>query len=304
MSAIGLRRAQVYIFWRSNLDTHRINKLEGGSTLTKAGRDAHLSHFDATMRRELNAQYKLTSLSVKQAAKYFAACKDAGTSIRTLQNRAASLRAALKAEGREHFATTTMTNAALGISGGSRTGTHVPAAAGVSAQRVASLNGGAAAAAGLQRALGLRAREAVSAGGSLGSWQAALARGATHLSVVHGTKGGRPRDVRITDRAAVQKAVDAAAGIAQQQRGRIIDSKSLEGACKSYARAMEAVGFRGAEASHSLRYEWAREQFAHYRAGGDSESEALAKLSCDLGHGDGRGRYCKSVYLRGAPSDE
>jgi hypothetical protein len=281
------------------LQNFRINKLSGGSTLTKINRSSHLDHFDRVMRKELNSQYQLKSLSVSQASKYFEACKAQGTSIRTLQNRAASLRAALESEGRGHFATTLMTNAGLGISGGSRLGTHVPATPDVIKQRIAGMSGGAAAAAQLQKQLGLRAREAVSCGGSLQSWSNALSRGATHLSVVHGTKGGRPRDVRITgDRAALSAAIGNALSIAKKD-GQLVKSTSLGGACRSYGRALAAAGFKGAEASHSLRYAFAREQFAAYKSQGVDEREALAMLSQDLGHGDGRGTYCKAVYLRG-----
>ena len=61
---------------------------------------------------------------------------------------------------------------------------------------------------------------------------------------------------------------------------------------------MNGVGFKGSEASHSLRYQFAREQFAKYLEALGDKKEALAALSMDLGHGDGRGRYCEQVYLR------
>ena len=35
-----------------------------------------------------------------------------------------------------------------------------------------------------------------------------------------------------------------------------------------------------------------------YLADGIAMSEALARTSMDLGHGDGRGRWVKMVYLR------
>lgn len=81
--------------------------------------------------------------------------------------------------------------------------------------------------------------------------------------------------------------------------GRIIPSATIEAAFRAYQREMNKAGFKGSEASHSLRYHWAREQFlAHLQRLGDRR-EALAALSMDLGHGDGRGRYCAQVYLKG-----
>ncbi|MEE4486010.1 DNA-binding protein, partial [Serratia ficaria] len=59
-----------------------------------------------------------------------------------------------------------------------------------------------------------------------------------------------------------------------------------------------AVGLGGREASHSVRYAFAREQFKSYVEQGHTQAEARALTSIDLGHGDGRGRYVAMVYLR------
>ncbi|MGH8040453.1 MAG: hypothetical protein ACREPN_00220 [Rudaea sp.] len=56
--------------------------------------------------------------------------------------------------------------------------------------------------------------------------------------------------------------------------------------------------------THALRYAFAHDQYRRYRAEGFSNREALAALSKDLGHGDGRGRWVKSVYLRGMDKAE
>lgn len=52
--------------------------------------------------------------------------------------------------------------------------------------------------------------------------------------------------------------------------------------------------------SHAARYAFAQERVEAYRAQGYSEREARAAISQDLGHGDGRGRYIASVYVRSA----
>jgi hypothetical protein len=119
--------------------------------------------------------------------------------------------------------------------------------------------------------------------------------------VLHGTKGGRPRSISLLDQASKEKAlaaVQAAISVIEKQDGKLISSSTLEGANRAYQRAMNAAGFKGSEASHALRYAFAREQFAKYMEALDDKKEALAALSMDLGHGDGRGRYCAQVYLK------
>jgi hypothetical protein len=57
---------------------------------------------------------------------------------------------------------------------------------------------------------------------------------------------------------------------------------------------MYRLGIQG----HALRYAWAREHMDAYLAEGIPIGEAMARTSMDLGHGDGRGRWVKMVYLR------
>jgi hypothetical protein len=61
-----------------------------------------------------------------------------------------------------------------------------------------------------------------------------------------------------------------------------------------YRNAMHRLGVQG----HSLRYAFARERVEAYLQNGIPMAEALARTSMDLGHGDGRGRWVKMVYLR------
>jgi len=56
---------------------------------------------------------------------------------------------------------------------------------------------------------------------------------------------------------------------------------------------------RAGTQSHSARYAFAQERVRAYREQqGYSRREARAAASQDLGHGDGRGRYVASVYVR------
>ena len=76
--------------------------------------------------------------------------------------------------------------------------------------------------------------------------------------------------------------------------GRLAQGATLKQATTWYRNAMHRLGVQG----HALRYAWARERMDAYRADGIGTSEALARTSMDLGHGDGRGRWVKMVYLR------
>ena len=71
---------------------------------------------------------------------------------------------------------------------------------------------------------------------------------------------------------------------------------SLVAAVRACERASQAAGFE----THGLRRGWAVTQYHHYVAHGNDEKAALRLLSGDLGHGDGRGRWCFNNYLRGA----
>lgn len=76
---------------------------------------------------------------------------------------------------------------------------------------------GLAAALELARLMGLRSYEAVQSAQSLKTWKKAFERGDTRLTVVFGTKGGRPRETVILDTGAVRKALDNALDVAESR---------------------------------------------------------------------------------------
>jgi hypothetical protein len=100
-------------------------------------------------------------------------------------------------------------------------------------------------------------------------------------------------------RKTAEAAINYARQVAERQDGHLIASASLQGACKAYQRDLAGVGLSGSEAGHALRYTFARQQYERLIELGIERREALARLSLDLGHGDGRGRYVKQVYLKG-----
>lgn len=282
-----------------------IVKAAGGSTLTREGRSANLAATADDLRLGLNIQLKsFKGLKTQHLASLVSFWKEQGKSTRTIQNKLAHVRAALRCVDREKFADSTqVSNASLGAAGASRGGTHSVPSKDTLETRISTLPEGFQAAARLQQTLGLRAQEAIQSNQSLRRWEKQLEHG-QRVTVLHGTKGGRIRDVSLPSENARHKALEAVrAAITAMGRhgGQLVPSSSLEGANRSYQRAMNAVGFRGTEASHSLRYHFAQAQFWRYLEQGFERKEALSALSMDLGHGDGRGRYCAQVYLKGTP---
>ncbi|MDI8104181.1 integrase domain-containing protein, partial [Salmonella enterica subsp. enterica serovar Anatum] len=222
----------------------------------------------------------------------------------TLQNEMSAIRVILRQAGREKLADgDRISNRAVGIGGASRSGARRAIADGKyqTVQENARLKDpGLAAALELARLMGLRSQEAVRCPQSFKTWQQALARGETRLTVVFGTKGGRPRETVILDTIAVKKALENAINIAEQRNGRLIDKADLKSAMNYWRGQAGQLGLTGKNTPHSLRYAWAQDAIRHYLAQGFCKKEALAMVAMDLGHGDGRGRYVAQVYgLRG-----
>ena len=255
-----------------------------------------------TLRSEGRAVDRLENLKAKDVQFYISNQQNAGVSDRTLQNRMSHIRSALDAIGREQLARSEhLSSKALGIDGANRDGTHraltheeYSRALGAARE----FHSGFAACLQLQRELGLRQREAIQSVASLKTWQKALERGDS-VRISHGTKGGRMRDTMPVDSNRALEAVKTAIEASKEHQGRLISSKSLEGAARAYQRFCAEVGLKGELASHSLRYAYAQEKMAQnieYTSG--DRAEALALTSQELGHGDGRGTYVEQVYLR------
>ncbi len=104
---------------------------------------------------------------------------------------------------------------------------------------------GLAAALELSGLMGLRSQEAVQSVQSLKTWRQALDRGDTRLTVVFGTKGGRPRGTIILDAGAVKKALDNALAVSEDRHGRLIDKPDLKTAMKYWHSQASRLGLTG-----------------------------------------------------------
>lgn len=274
-----------------------------GSQKTMADRSQKLERLTEHLKENNFQINSLSQLKMKHIKSFIADRLEQGISIGTLQNDMAAIRHTLRAMGKAEMADhSQLSNQSLGISGRSRTGNKI-AISNEKFDKTTSLadqkDQGFSACLGLQRHLGLRAEEAIQASQSLATWAAKVEHAGQNpvsIQVIFGTKGGRVRHVVVkTDQA--RSAIRSAAKIASERpQSRLIDKPDLKSAYQYYSNMCRAVGLKGVNSSHSLRYAYAQECLRHYREQGFSEKEARALTSIELGHGDGRGRYVASVY--------
>ncbi|MFP1914364.1 integrase domain-containing protein [Lonsdalea quercina] len=272
----------------------------GGSYKTVNDRIHIVQRFSYHLRA-LNIQIqRVAQIKVRHIESYIHERLAQGVGKRTLQNEMASLRAVLQQAGRRQLAENErLTNNSLGLSGASRNGTReaiTPDHYRHVLETARMKDPGLAAVLELARVMGLRSQEAVQSVQSLKTWKQAVERGDTRLTVVFGTKGGRPRDTVILDTGAVRKALDNALAVAEGRNNRLINKPDLKSAMNYWHGQASRIGLTGTYSPHSLRYAWAQDAIRHYLAQGFSRKETLAMVAMDLGHGDGRGRYVAQVY--------
>ena len=290
-------------------DLKRIGYQLGGAHLTRQARDATFNTFARTMRELGYGIRAACQIGGKHLQAYVQQRTSQGVSTRTLANEVSHLRAVLVQINKQGLArNSAYSNQALGIGRGSRIGTKQPLSnASIHAfqERMIELGRpGAGAILELQRALGLREMEAIRAGQAetLARWQRELQERGS-LRVIEGTKGGRPREVHPADLDRAQAAVQCAQAVLEATGQQFLVT-CADGAVTTGLRQTLGVYrnlcHRAGIQSHGARYAFARERVEAYRDQGYSERDARAATSLDLGHGDGRGRYIASVYVRGA----
>ncbi|MDE1476107.1 integrase domain-containing protein [Xenorhabdus bovienii] len=288
--------------FRKEFITHA--RQAGGSFVTVADRERIARHFLDYLKNNGIKLRQMDSLKVKYIERYIAERKAHHINHRTLQNEMSVLRAILAQAGKHKLANPAnarLSNQALGIADMSRKGTKTaltPAAFREIFQQVEQKDRSVAAVMQLAYVLGLRTKEAVEAYKSLATWKKGLENGHTSVRVVFGTKGGRPRQTVILDRVALQHAIAYAERERAERGGKLIDKPTITQAINRYRYIVRSAGLSGNKAPHSMRYHFAQQSGAHYKAQGFSGQEVLALVSMDLGHGDGRGRYIRQVYYQ------
>jgi len=290
-------------------DLKRVGYQLGGSHLTRQARSATFSTFSSTMRQLGYGIHCASQIGGKHLQAFVGARVAEGMSARTCANEMSHLRAVLSQVGKQGLARNpAYSNAALGIERGVRIGTKQPlsdSAIQAFHDRMAELGRPSLGAVlELQRGLGLREAEAIRAGQSdtLSRWERELTERGS-VRVVEGTKGGRPRQVHPANLDRALTAIQHAQQALQASGQRYLVSRADGTAASNLKQAMAVyrnVCHRAGIQSHAARYAFAQERMEAYRTQGYSEREARVATSQDLGHGDGRGRYIASVYVRPA----
>lgn len=229
-------------------------------------------------------------------------------SARSLQNEASHLRRCLEGAGRQlgdiKQDKNAWSSARMGVPEGSRIGSRAAINPEVFKQAREKVSEGVRDCLDLQKELGLRREESVKAYKSLGEWSKALDLAKTEgrgvfLEVRYGTKTGRERTTWVPEERieAVQAVVCAV--LERTGGGPIIQAAGEKEAKAHYSNEIREAGLVGENSGHGLRRAFVHEQYRHYRDQGLNEAEALARVSRDLGHGDGRGRWVWNNYLCG-----
>lgn len=283
---------------KKTLVTH--SRRAGGAFKTVHDRMVIVSRFAEAMKQH-NIQIKeMAHIKTRHIELYIHERLEQGIGKRTLQNEMAAVRQTLREYGREKLAASPqLSNKALGIGNASRAGAKVPIPDELYQrvlQAASQKDEGLAITLRLSRELGLRSEEAVQSAQSLKTWNRELKDGKDRLTVIYGTKGGRPRQTLVLDRESLQQTISDALRIAEQCNGKLIDRPELKQAMTYWRNHTRRMGMTGKHSPHSLRYAWSQDAIRHYREQGYSEKEAQALTSMDLGHGDGRGRYVAYVY--------
>lgn len=219
-------------------------------------------------------------------------------SDRTVKNELAHARDILKEAGKDKIANSDRISNQQLVGQTSREPARQPPDSQTREQIIAAASerdAGVGAALRLQAEFGLRAQEAVQACKSLSTWESQLAAGKS-VTVVYGTKGGRPRETAPANRQSALQAVRQAQAVAQERGGKLVSKSTLSAAMSRFHNIAHQAGARGVHAPHSLRYVYTQAQVRQYQERGYSHHEARALTSQDLGHGDGRGRWVASVY--------
>lgn len=228
---------------------------------------------------------------------------------RSVQNEASHLRRAIAGSGRTigkiKDPNNNWSNQRLGVERATRVGGKAAMSLDFYLQNKNKLDKSIISLMELQEHIGLRRQEAIMAGPSLAEWVKEIQKSIEHgigafLTIRDGCKGGKMRSCWIfpINLNTTLKCISSALDI-YKSNGNIIQSINLKSAKKLYESKLRKVGFWGPNSSHSLRRLFAQRQIVLYRESGLCESAALIRLSNDLGHGDGRGRWVLNNYLLG-----
>jgi integrase len=266
---------------------------------TKTKKKMHTTFRSLQAHAKAKSYGKITpgTITAKQLRNFIAE-RLTQVSVRTVENAATHLRHALRGAGRADLAEQ-LTRADLKIPEATRIGSRQATDPAVLAAAYERATADERICIDLQRFAGMRQDEMIQSHKSVSLMLADLERGASHVTIRDGTKGGKLRDsyIPLDYRAPLLDALQRAQAVLAG-RQYLVDAKNGEAAARQVQRHYEKLGLKGANSSHSLRASFAVHSYRSYQSQGLTERAALANLSNDLGHGDGRGRWVFNNYLR------
>lgn len=279
----------------------------GGAGTTRKQRAHEIVNFVSFLRDHYQL-HDFDQIRTKHLQNYIASLTERGVTKRAAQNSAAHIRKTLRAAHPKRFLPMLklpeLSNAAIGIAGGSRKGTHVAIANDLLKALQEKLPPDLRLLSELQRVLGLRLKEAVCL-----TKKSELIRIRKELetgwgTVEAGTKGGRSRSIYFTPEQQgeilhIMADILQFMSIRRQSFLVISKGKSLKSAYDRARSQYGTAGLNGKIASHSLRYAWVRDRMAFFNALGIPPQSAKKLVALELGHGDSRARYVQMVYGRG-----
>lgn len=276
---------------------------KGGSTITLRATSNHMQIFSEYAAKNFKLM-KFDQVKPSHIHAFFDEIRD-GKSVGTLQNYAASLRSVLRLLGCKNVADSEhISNLELGISGRSRGGTHRA----ITQQEIddaisaaLKIDQGVSLLIELMNQFGLRIREAITSPKSLAMWLMALEKGSDYIDLIFGSKGGRPRRTRVFNKEEAVALIQRCIKYVNSNGGWLINRETREQALEFTYYTARKIGLTGEISPHSFRYAFAHRQFDCYLNLGFEEDVALAMLSEDLGHGNGRTTWVRRVYLKGHP---
>lgn len=271
---------------------------KGASTATKKKMRTTFRQLEKAAKDGRWGNIDPSTLTLKQLKSYIAS-REGKVTKRTVQNEAAHIRRALRGAGRVDFVDDKCGSKAIGVPSASRIGHGKVIDLAVLQVAMGKAREDTRAIILLSHAIGLRGREAIQSGESLREWKRSIAAGQP-VTVRYGTKGGRVRSVYLCPEkaAAAAEAVDAALEVLKKQ-AHLVDSSNLKAALATNHKRLKQIGIDGENSLHSLRRGFGMTQYDYYRNDLQlTDKVALQRLSNDLGHGDGRGRWVFNCYLR------
>lgn len=276
---------------------------KGGSTVTLRATSSHLERFVEYVAKNFKLM-KFDQVKPSHIHAFFDEIRD-GKSVGTLHNHAASLRSVFRLLRCKNLADSDhISNESLGLCGRSRGGTHRVITQQEIDDAIAAalkIDEGVSLLIELMNQFGLRIREAITSPKSLTMWLRALEKGSDYIDLIFGSKGGRPRRTRIFNKDEAIDLIKRCIKYVNSNSGWLINCETREQALEFAYYTARKIGLTGEISPHSFRYSFTHRQFDQYLDLGFEEEEALAFLAEDLGHGNGRKTWVRSVYLKGHP---